>query len=96
MSRGNTGPNAKHLMDVDVIPCLGLLWNTILQLRVLVIPGRLGIRQLELQSECTCRMLMRILVQDGVRRKIGIQRELLLGVDHIGLATGSVIVPRRS
>jgi len=40
-------------------------------------------------------MRMRILVQDGVRRKIGIQRERLLGVDRIGLATGSVIAPRR-
>jgi hypothetical protein len=35
-------------------------------------------------------MLMRILVQDGVRRMIGIQRGLLLGVGRIGLAAGSV------
>jgi len=95
MTRGNTGLDEKHLTDVDVIPCLGLLLNTIHRRRVLVIPGPLEIRQWEWQFECTCRMRMRILVQDGVRRKIGIQRELLLGVDRIVLAVGSVTVPRR-
>ena len=95
MSRGNTGLNAKHLMDVDVIPCLGSLLNTIHRHRVLVIPGLLGIRQWEWQFGYTCKMRMRILVQDGVRRKIGIQRGLLLGVDRIGLATGSVTTPSR-
>jgi hypothetical protein len=36
-------------------------------------------------------MLMRILVQDGGRRKIGIQQELLLGAGRTGLAIGSVM-----
>jgi hypothetical protein len=35
-------------------------------------------------------MLMRILVQDGVMRMIGIRQGLLLGVGRIGLAAGSV------
>ena len=89
MSWGNTELDEIHLLDGDVDPYLGLLWSTILQLHVLVILGLLEIRQLGRQFGYTCRMLMRILVQDGGRRMIGIQQGLWLGVGHTGLAIGS-------
>jgi len=81
-------PSAQHSMDVDADPYLGLRSSTILQLHVLVIQVHLVIEQSGWLFVYIDRRRMRKLVQDVVRRMIGIQQGLLLDVDRIELAVG--------